>query len=192
MHVLLKNMTLYTDMLLIVTQFGSAFPGLHFWHCSHSMQQGLCNVTVSVRLPVCPSYRLLQQRAANLLLWIAGQEISIDCCTAGAQQQWRTAARRSAAKASSVAVYSCRRRLNTGLVFVISDLHFSLSATCFVLCEHWLEFENKKLSYRRGTARGVVSVEILPIATQQCRNYLYEKSWRNRSYEVEGLRWADV
>ena len=27
---------------------------------------------------------------------------------------------------------------------------------------------NKKLSYRRGTALCVVSVEILPIATQQC------------------------
>ena len=35
---------------------------------------------------------------------------------------------------------------------------------------------NKKLSCRRGTARCVVSVEILPIATQQCRNYLYDKS----------------
>ena len=34
----------------------------------------------------------------------------------------------------------------------------------------------KKLSYRRGTARCVVSVEILPVATQQCRNYLYDKS----------------
>jgi len=34
----------------------------------------------------------------------------------------------------------------------------------------------KKLSYRRGTTRCVVSVEILPIATQQCRNYLYDKS----------------
>jgi len=33
--------------------------------------------------------------------------------------------------------------------------------------------ENKKLSYRRGTARCVVSVEILPVATQPCRNYLY-------------------
>jgi len=29
---------------------------------------------------------------------------------------------------------------------------------------------NKKLSYRRGTARCVVSVEILPIAMQHCRN----------------------
>ena len=30
----------------------------------------------------------------------------------------------------------------------------------------------KKLSYRRGTARCVVPVKILPIATQRCRNYL--------------------
>ena len=45
----------------------------------------------------------------------------------------------------------------------------------------------KKLSYRRGTARWIVSVKILPIATQQCRNYLYDKSWTNRSYEVRGL-----
>jgi len=37
-------------------------------------------------------------------------------------------------------------------------------------------YYNKKLSYRRGTARCVVSIEILPIATQQCRNYLYDKS----------------
>ena len=34
----------------------------------------------------------------------------------------------------------------------------------------------KKLSYRRGTARCVMSVEILPIATQQRGNYLYDKS----------------
>ena len=34
----------------------------------------------------------------------------------------------------------------------------------------------KKLSYRRGTARCVVSVEILPIVKQQCRKYLYDKS----------------
>ena len=36
---------------------------------------------------------------------------------------------------------------------------------------------NNKLSYRRGTARCVVSVEILPTATQQRRNCLYDKSW---------------
>jgi len=33
-----------------------------------------------------------------------------------------------------------------------------------------------ELWFCRGTARCVVSVEILPIATQQCRNYLYDKS----------------
>jgi len=42
----------------------------------------------------------------------------------------------------------------------------SLNALCF----------DKKLSYRRGTARCIVSTEILPIATQQCRDYLYDKS----------------
>jgi len=36
--------------------------------------------------------------------------------------------------------------------------------------------ENKKLSYRQWTVRRVLSVEILPIAKQQCRNYLYDKS----------------
>ena len=36
--------------------------------------------------------------------------------------------------------------------------------------------QNKKFSYRRGIARCVVSIEIVPIATQQCRNYLYNKS----------------
>ena len=48
----------------------------------------------------------------------------------------------------------------------------------------------KKLCYRRGTATCVMSIEILPIATQQCRNYLYDKSWRNESYEVGQLHWA--
>jgi len=36
---------------------------------------------------------------------------------------------------------------------------------------------DKKVSYRRVTARCVLSVVILPITTQQCRNYLYSKSW---------------
>ena len=50
----------------------------------------------------------------------------------------------------------------------------------------------KKLSYRRVTARCVLSVVILPIATQQCRNYLYDKSWRNWWYEVGGLVGSNV
>jgi len=38
-----------------------------------------------------------------------------------------------------------------------------------------MQANNKKLSYRRVTARCVLSVVILPIATQQCRNYLYDQ-----------------
>ena len=49
---------------------------------------------------------------------------------------------------------------------------------CIVLCLQCFDSTkiNKKLSYRRGNARCVVSIEILPTATQQCRNYLYDKS----------------
>ena len=50
----------------------------------------------------------------------------------------------------------------------------------------------KKLSYRRLTARCVLSLVILPITTQQCRNYLYDKSWPNRCYEVGGLVGGNV
>jgi len=46
-----------------------------------------------------------------------------------------------------------------------------LSWTVFML--HVNSKPNKKLSYRRVTARCVVSVEILPVAMQQCKNYLY-------------------
>jgi len=50
---------------------------------------------------------------------------------------------------------------------------------CIVYCIMFvllIRVNYKKLSYRRGTARCVVSIEILPIATRQCRNYLYDKS----------------
>jgi len=51
---------------------------------------------------------------------------------------------------------------------------------------------NKKLNYRRVTARCVLSVVILPIATQQCRNYLYDNSWPNWWYEVGGFVGGNV
>jgi len=31
-------------------------------------------------------------------------------------------------------------------------------------------------------------IEILSAATQQCKNYLYDKTWTNQSHEVGGLR----
>ena len=48
--------------------------------------------------------------------------------------------------------------------------------TCASVREIVHNNSNKKLSNRQGTARCTVLVEILPIATQQCRNYLYDKS----------------
>jgi len=51
---------------------------------------------------------------------------------------------------------------------------------------------NKKLSYRRMTVRCVLLVVILPVATQQCRNYLYDKSWPNWWYEVGSLVGGNV
>jgi len=57
-----------------------------------------------------------------------------------------------------------------------------------IALSHW----HKKLSYRRVTARCVLSVVILSVTTQQCRNYLYDKSWPNRWYEVGGLVGGNV
>ena len=56
---------------------------------------------------------------------------------------------------------------------VRSSLHFLMK---MLVVGDTVDNDNKKLSYRRGTARCVVSIEILPIATQQCKNYLYDKS----------------
>ena len=50
-----------------------------------------------------------------------------------------------------------------------------------------LVINNKKLSYRRETARWVVLVEILLVATQQCRNYLYNKSGTMYQLSLIGL-----
>ena len=53
---------------------------------------------------------------------------------------------------------------------------FQLMLRSYVSCEFCDEYlDYKKLSYRRGTARCVVSIKILPVAMQQCRNYLYDK-----------------
>ena len=54
------------------------------------------------------------------------------------------------------------------------------------------KWKNKKLSYRWMTAPCVLSVVISPITMQQCRNYLYDKSWPDRWYEVGGLVGGNV
>jgi len=45
--------------------------------------------------------------------------------------------------------------------------------------------QDKKLSYRRGTARCVVSIEILPTATQQCRNY---STYTTSPDQIDGMK----
>jgi len=73
------------------------------------------------------------------------------------------------------------------LYVVANAIHTILPGATAQSVEIWLsaaqlyeqvvqQIDNKKLSYRRRTARCVVSVEILPIATQQYRNYLYDNS----------------
>ena len=47
---------------------------------------------------------------------------------------------------------------------------------------HGYKIQEAQLSPRDRAMRRVI--EILPIATQQWRNYLYDKSWPNRWYEV--------
>jgi len=66
----------------------------------------------------------------------------------------------------------------TDLVIIIYNLlHLqNINEFILVIATFLSQVFNKKLSYRRGTARCVVSVKILPIATQQCKNYLYDKS----------------
>jgi len=46
-----------------------------------------------------------------------------------------------------------------------------------------LGVNDKKLRYRWGTAQCVVSIEILPIATQQSRNYLYDNNDRLTAFD---------
>jgi len=52
------------------------------------------------------------------------------------------------------------------------DVEQAMAATAKVGGKN-LRIKDNKLSYRRGTARYVVSVEILPVVTQQCSNYMY-------------------
>jgi len=61
--------------------------------------------------------------------------------------------------------------------FVFLTLGYNLIRFTIFALMQYPHVYYKKLSYRWGTAQCVVSVEILPVATQQCRNYLYDKSW---------------
>ena len=83
----------------------------NYWHCSHSMRQGLCNGTVSVCL-----FRLSTAAAA---CWApCCQEISIDSGGRQAPSSSGAAARGCSSKCEQCHVDSRRRKLKTRLVHV--------------------------------------------------------------------------
>ena len=147
----------------------------------------------TVCLCVCPIIWPAHADAAGLLLWVrlAGDRQrrppAISDSGAAARQQIAQSrrprdidrllhGRRSAANASSVALSadvgcstrkSCLSELQSSEFVADTDQHLSRKVGYA---------DDKKLRYRPGTARCVVSVEVLPFATQQCINYLYDKS----------------
>jgi len=62
----------------------AAFDLTYCWHCLYSIWQGLRNGTVSICLSVAAI------DCCSCIRWVCCcvQEISIDCCMAGTQQQW--------------------------------------------------------------------------------------------------------
>ena len=94
-----------------------------------------------------------------------------------------------------------QRQSNCQVGFTVVELIWSeinRTPVLNTLSNYWKERKKricksyKKLSYRRVTARCVLSDVILPITTHRCRNYLYDKSWPNRWYEVGGLVGGNV
>jgi len=85
-----------------------------YWHCLHSMRQGLCNGTVSVRLSFCPSIRPLHAAAASLLLR-ATPELSMGPFRVTQPNPWTTmghAGRRCRSMGAARRVCSRRGRLS--------------------------------------------------------------------------------
>jgi len=77
---------------------------------------------------------------------------------------------------SKVIFSICQRSLSWHPIFCLLNPHLFITL-----------YLHKKLSYCRGTVWCAMSVEILPTATQQCRNHLYDKSWTNWHYEVADI-----
>ena len=73
-------------------------------------------------------------------------------------------------------IFDCSRAIQRMKITISLGLQAQWTVRMELQYKYELRYTNKKLSYRRGTARCTVSVEILPIAMQQCRSYLYDKS----------------
>ena len=79
---------------------------------------------------------------------------------------------------ASVRVYAYKPSDGSGFgdIQFATDYNNGITYVMNVLCGSGRVGSRKELPVVNSAARCVVSVEILPIATQQCRNYLYDKS----------------
>ena len=89
----------------------------HYWYCSQSMRQGLCNGTVSVRPSLHLSVPAVDhcssvQRVCSAAVGPASNR-SYNCCTAGAQQQRCHSSTAVSSKGDQCHFYSRHRRLNS-------------------------------------------------------------------------------
>ena len=165
-------------------------------------------MTARIRTPAAADRRRRAQTAAVMMREMKKQSLMRFIIGFSGCRTWRAAYKSTVSDQPGQCAHEqdcCQHvsRSANKLLSTLCSINFTGSFQCcrltaLLLWYQWKPHKtvvhciNKKLSYRQRTARCVMSVEILPVATQQSRNYLYDKSWTNRSYEVGWLRWADV
>ena len=154
---------LHSSLIYILIQVSSSSSRLHHWHwvvgnLSYTARLSCTQTCTTVCGYICGYAESFHRRSRQTIRWHNDTPTVLSSDTTQHQ------------------VLMCVRKLSE------NQLNLNRSTK-----NEWKLQPNKKLCYRRETARCVVSIEILPIATQQCRNYLYDKPWPNRWYEVGDL-----
>jgi len=177
-----------------------------YWHCSHTMWKGLCNSMMSIHLSVClfhPSATaaacggFTARHLAGRQYWPSHHLATASYGSKDLGTRPRTWPSRPRTWPSRPRTWPSRPRFDLRRRVAQTTAHTHthtprLTALCLGLPGEPVPERNKKLSYRQVTARCVLSVVILPVTTQQYRNYLYDKSWPNRWYEVGSLVGGNV
>ena len=142
------------------------------------------SVDVSLCLCICVSVasRYCVKTAGRIQLVYLTQRLSVSCQHCVVRKLWVSP--KNTTSATLCETLDLRKFCyGVSVIMVCCQLCSTKVDACSV---------NKKLSYRRVTSRCVLSVVILPITTQQCTNYLHDKSWPNRWYEVGSLVGGNV
>ena len=137
------------------------------WTESSATTGGRSVAAVRVRNAISPAIGMSPTGHAGQARWYTRTHYSVVICTSHVHLKF----------SSSTGSWCCS-------IAVGNFTHKMVNICCQQSTFAVVSMLKKKLSYRRGTARCVVSVEIWPIATQQCKNYLFDKSRTMRSYEV--------